>query len=871
MQKKNNNKKSAKNVRLSKDITPLEYDLTLRPDLENFTFEGFETISISVLKPIKVITLHSKDLEIETVSINVSKKSKIFAHKISYDTKSETASFIFKEFIPKGKVKLNLVFKGVLNDKMRGFYKSSYNVNGNIHNMATTQFEATDARRAFPCFDEPAQKAVFNVSLIVPKGKTAISNTLPVSVSEHSTGLEILKFSPTPKMSTYLLAFIIGDFEYLEQKSKNGVLVRVYTTPGKKHQAEFALSCGVKMLEFYEEYFDIKYPLDTLDMIAIPDFASGAMENWGAITYRESMLLVDSEHSSVSTKQWVALVIAHELAHQWFGNLVTMEWWTHLWLNEGFASYIEYLAVDKMFPEWDIWTQFATHDLGVALKLDSLKHTHPIEITVHHPSEIGEIFDEVSYSKGASIIRMLADYLGEENFQNGLRYYLKKHSYKNTETIHLWEAFEKVSKKHKGLISSVMTKWTSLDGYPVIKITNIKDRIELTQERFFASPISKSNNKKNTIWPVPILYGNYNSLEKVLFKDKKMSLPNPPSWMKLNLGETGFFRTAYSKDLLERLIGPVQNKNLEPIDRLGIVRDLFALAEGGVIPTTDALDFLKAYQGSDVSEGEDDYTVWLEISSGISKIEQLLAKSKSLDGLHKLSIKLFAPLLQRLTWEKQEGEKHTDSLLRSLAIARLGKAGDKETIQKAQSLCKMVQEGLHINPDIKGAIYSIVATYGGAREYDAFIEQYKKETLHEEKNRIGYALGDFKDEKILCDVVHFAFSDNVRIQDTTGILSSIAMNPAGRDIWFKSLKTNWKVIISRYGEGGYTLGRLLKSIGASAEEKHLKIFTNFFKQNDAPGAARAIEQVKERLESNIAWLKRDGKDITKFLDKSFKR
>lgn len=867
MQKKNNNKNK---VRLSKDIIPLNYELTLQPDLENFSFEGFETITISISKPTKVITLHSKDLEIDTVSVEINKKTKVFANKISYDTKSETASFIFKEIIPKGKVKLNLVFKGILNDKMRGFYRSSYDVDGKIHNMATTQFEATDARRAFPCFDEPAQKAVFHVSLIVPKGKTAISNTLPVSVSEHSSGFEILKFSPTPKMSTYLLAFIIGDFEYLEQKSKNGVLVRVYTTPGKKHQAEFALSCGVKMLEFYEEYFDIKYPLDTLDMIAIPDFASGAMENWGAITYRESALLIDSLHSSVSAKQWVALVIAHELAHQWFGNLVTMEWWTHLWLNEGFASYIEYLAVDKMFPHWDIWTQFATHDLGVALKLDSLKHTHPIEITVHHPSEIGEIFDEVSYSKGASIIRMLADYLGEENFRNGLRYYLKKHSYKNTETIHLWEAFEKVSKKHKGLISNMMSKWTSLDGYPVIKTKIIQNKIELTQERFFASPISKLNNKKNTVWPVPIIYGNYNSLEKVLFKEKKTLLIAPSSWIKLNLGETGFFRTAYSKDLLERLIGPVQNKDLKPIDRLGIVRDLFALAEAGTIPTSYALDFLKAYQSNSNSEGEDNYTVWQEISSGLSKIEHLLAKTKSIENLNLLSIKLFYPLLQRLTWEKQEGEKHTDSLLRSLAIARLGRAGHKETIQKAQSLCKMVQEGMHINPDIKGAIYSVVASAGGIKEYNAFIKQYKNETLHEEKNRIGYALGDFKDDKILCDVVNFAFSDNVRIQDTISILSSVAMNPFGRDIWFKSLKKNWTIIISRYGEGGYTLSRMVKAINTSAEEKHLKLFTDFFKQNDAPGALRSIEQVKERLESNIAWLKRDRKSITKFLNQSFK-
>ena len=442
MQKKN----VPKSIRLSKNVLPQVYNIQLRPDLENFTFEGIETIHISILQKTRTIILHSKELEIETAHM-----SDMWG-KVSYNEKKETAIFSFPKFIPIGKNQLTIVFKGILNDKMRGFYRSRYMVRNKEYHMATTQFEATDARRAFPCFDEPAHKAVFRVSLIVPKGKTAISNTLPVSVFEHEAGYDIVKFFPTPKMSTYLLAFIVGDFEYMEKittpspSSKRrggfplplrrgsakgeGVRVRVYTTPGKKHQAKFALDVTVKTLEFYEKYFDIPYPLNTLDMIAIPDFTSLAMENWGAITFREIGLLVDEKHTSIRSKEIIAEVIAHELAHQWFGNLVTMEWWTHLWLNEGFASYIAYLAVDKLFPKWDIWTQFSTNTLGVALRLDALLNTHPIEVVVHHPNEIGEIFDEISYSKGASIIRMLASHLGEKDFRDGLRYYLKKHSYK---------------------------------------------------------------------------------------------------------------------------------------------------------------------------------------------------------------------------------------------------------------------------------------------------------------------------------------------------------------------------------------------------------------------------------------------------------
>lgn len=838
-------KKNAKNVRLSKNIIPITYDIQLKPDLNNFTFSGIETITLSIKKSTKILTLHSKEIQIDTTHM-----SDMWG-KISYDEKKETATFAFPKNLKAGKHKLTLVFKGILNDKMRGFYKSSYHLDGKEHHIATTQFEATDARRAFPCFDEPAHKAVFHTSLIIPKGKTAISNTLPVSVAparnassladaggEHESGLEIIKFYPTPKMSTYLLAFIVGDFEYLEKKLNRGakktIRVRVYTTPGKKHQAKFALDVTVKVLEFYEKYFDIPYPLDTLDMIAIPDFSSLAMENWGAITFREVGLLVDEKNTSIGSKELIVEVIAHELAHQWFGNLVTMEWWTHLWLNEGFASYIPYLVVEKLFPKWNIWERFTTDTQGIALRLDSLKTTHPIEIEVHHPDEIGEIFDAVSYSKGASVIRMLAEYLGEKDFRDGLRYYLKKHSYKNTETIDLWQAFEKVSKKK---VSGMMKNWTSKPGYPVVKAQILNGKINFSQSRFFASPISAQKYKDNTKWEIPIIYKQN----------------------KVNFGETGFFRTAYSKELLEKLKNSVQNKTLPAPDRLGIIRDLFALSEAGTIPTTDALEFLSSYKN------EDNFIVWTEIATGLTRLTQLLPEDGLRGNLDKLILDLFSSTFHKLGWNKIKNENHTDALLRSLVISRLGKSGHEEIILEAKKQFKKMTTGSHIDPDIRSAIYGVVATYGDMQEYKILIKKYIAEHLHEEKNRIGNSLGSFQNPQILKLVCEFAISKNVRIQDTISILSSVGVNPLGRDIWWSFIKKNWKTFVSRYGEGGLALSRAITAIGSSSEERHLKEFKKFFATHEAPGAKRSIDQVHERMEGNIAWRKRDHKNIANFL------
>lgn len=854
--------KNKKNIRLSKDVVPVKYDLTIKPDLESFNFWGKEIIDIVLGKDTKEITLHSKDIDIETAEIKIN-KDLYFAKVISYDEKSETATLHFKDKIKKGKVKITLVFTGIISDNLRGFYKSKYEINGITKHIATTQFEATDARRAFPCFDEPAQKAIFDVSFIIPGTHTAISNTLPKSIKEHEAGYKIVSFESTPKMSTYLLAFIIGDFEYVEDsikgkgKSKD-VKIRVYTTAGKKHQAKFALDVAKRCLHFYNEYFDIPYPLPTLDLIAIPDFESAAMENWGAITFRETALLFDEEKTSLANKQWIAIVIAHEIAHQWFGNLVTMHWWTDLWLNEGFASYMENLCVDHIFPEWKLWDLYLADRYQVALKLDALQNSHPIEVPVHHPDEISEIFDMISYAKGSAVIRMLAEYIGYKNFRDGLRHYLKKHSYKNTKTTDLWESFEKVSKKE---IVKMMNTWTLQTGYPLLSLSKKSDKYTIDQERFFSSRISRESFKKsgvkNKLWHIPFSYETNGTIKNTILLKKNLVLEEKEIG-KLNLEEKSFIRTNYDNETIARLKNEIIENKLSVKDRLGLARDVFALAESGYIDATVALDFSLAYKN------EEEYIVWSELSSGINKIYSLFREDKYKD----YALSLFSSLAQRLGWENKKGEEHSQTFLRSLAISLAGAYGDKDIIKKAQKLFKDRNKN-PIRADIRSTVYGIVAQNGTEKDWSVFKKLYASETMHEEKDRMGRALTLFKDKKILEKTLAFAISKDVRTQDAPFIIGSVWTNYYGRDITWKFIKKNYKEILQKYGTGGHFLSRILSPLGVHNTKKDADDIEKFFKKNSAPGSARTIEQSLERIKSNVAWIESDKKTIKQWLNKNY--
>ena len=433
-------------------ISKINYDLIFEPLFSNFTFNGKEIISFTASTPIKTLKLNSAELKIKKCYII--KNGKTIHTKYNIDEKKEELSITPEKKI-NGKVKLCIEFTGTLNDRLLGFYRSQYKDKaGKRKYLATTQFEAADARRAFPCWDEPAVKATFDVSLIVDKTLSAISN-MPQKTKKKFGTKTLVEFERTPVMSTYLLYLGVGEFEFLETKLRN-IKIRVVTTRGKKSNAKLSLELTKKFLGEYEKYFGIKYPLPKLDMLAIPDFAAGAMENWGAITFRETILLYDPKTSSTRTKQYIAEVISHEIAHQWFGNLVTMKWWNDLWLNESFATFMATKIVDRFYPEWDYWDQFLDDAMSTAMSLDALKTSHPIDVKVNHPSEIREIFDSISYDKGGCILRMLEHFVGEKNFQKGLQKYLTKHQYDNAQGSDLWNAIGQVAKQP---IDKMMKTW----------------------------------------------------------------------------------------------------------------------------------------------------------------------------------------------------------------------------------------------------------------------------------------------------------------------------------------------------------------------------------------------------------------------------
>lgn len=858
-------------VRLPTNIKPVNYKLKLKPDFVKFTFQGSVEIQYEGDGAAKEIVLHAVELEILDGSLtdggSTSKLSRVTYSK-------DTATLEFDQGVPKSGT-LSLDFNGILNEKMKGFYKTQFSLDGETVYAATTQFEATDARRCFPCWDEPAIKSTFTVSLVINpkmsvKGKdytrVALSNMPETSRKELGQDEVEVFFAESPIMSTYLLAFIVGPFDYLEG-SDGKRPIRVYTAPGKTEQGRYALQVACKSLPYYEEYFNVPYPLPKMDMIAIPDFTSGAMENWGLVTYRETCLLVDEGNTSTVVKQYVALVVAHELAHQWFGNLVTMEWWTHLWLNEGFASFMEFLCVDHIFPEYDIWSQFVTDAYSEALNLDSLHNSHPIEVPVNHPSEIDEIFDSISYNKGASVIRMMYNYIGDEMFRKGMKDYLNKHAYKNAVTEDLWAALEAASGKP---ICKFMSGWTSQKGFPWLSVSastegnNLKLAIE--QNKFSADG-SVPDGDKDATWllPISVITGSKPTepASVTLLEGRRGEVTVEGAgddWCKLNPGTINLYRVAYPVDMSQKLWPAISNQTLPPMDRLGLQNDFFALCRAGKVNTVDLLTLLNAFKS------ETNYTVWNSIDHCISELGLLMANTDFRDQFKAYGRALYSEIFKKLTWEPKSGEKHTDAMLRPLIVNRLVALDDEHTLAEAKSRFKNhVAKTALIPADLRKAVYRAVAAHGDDESFEALFHIFRTEELQEEKMRAGRSLGFATNPERVKRVVDFAFSDEVRNQDRVFIIMPIgAVNPL---VAWKVLQDKKDYIREIY-ETGHMIPRWVKfcTEGFVSEEIANEI-SEFFEKNKFPGAERSIQQSLETIRLNAAWLKRDQSSIKEFLSK----
>lgn len=835
-------------TRLFEQFQPKHYNLALRPDKESMTFSGSVTIrGKKTGRPSQRLTFHQKDLKITKATVTKHDKKgdqEIKLTRINNQNRANEVRLHAEGIMYPGEYSVTMVFEGKITRPMNGIYPCFFKHDGKDKMLIATQFESHHAREAFPGIDEPEAKATFDLVLTAPIGETVIGNT-PVKTQKTEGKQQVTTFETAPRMSTYLLAFVFGELEYLEAKAKDGVTVRTYATPDNVQYTQFALDCAVKTLDFYNEYFNVPYPLAKCDFVAVPDFAAGAMENWGCITFREQVMLVDPKNTSLYIKQHVANVIAHELTHQWFGNLVTMRWWTDLWLNESFASWMSYLAVDHLFPDWKVWTQFIVDEQSLALKLDALEHTHPIEVEVRHPDEIRTIFDAISYEKGASVLLMLHNYLGAEAFRDGLRLYLKRHSYANTDTVDLWTALEEVSKKP---VKKFMSAWTSQSGYPIVQAQLSDSKPHLKQERFYLNPAAK---KEPAVWPIPLLASQPLAISTLEKAEQTVSTKSLSDDFVLNHNRTSFYRVIYDPKHLEKLAAAIKAGALNELDRLGLLSDALEAAKAGYGSTVDALKLLPAYAE------EDSAVVWDVITGGIGSIRVVMDDDEMRTALKPFVRDLTAKQLKRLGWEEQPSDSHFDRLLRP-TILGLSSYGEEPAVvaEAKRRFAEMAQpEDLH--PDLRGVIYGTVARTGNDVEFDKLLTMHDTSHNSEERVTLGAALTGFEQPELIQRALHHITSDQVRLQDAPYWIAYSFMNRHARRATWEWLVANWDWLAKNLGTD-LSFSRLpIYAARSFSDASFLPEFTTFFETHTSPAFERPVKQAVETIQWQAAWRARD--------------
>ncbi len=835
--------------RLPTSVRPTRYDVRLTPSLPDSSFTGVVSIRLDIAVPTDVLVLNAAELTIDHCSLD--------DVDASWELDDESERMIVRPAttIPAGSAKLTIGFAGILNDKLRGFYRSTYtDADGNEQVIATTQMQATDCRRAFPCWDEPDFKAVFGITLDIDDGLTAISNG-PEIERTTGDGRTVIRFADTMVMSTYLVAFVVGHLEATDRVDVGGTPMRVVHVPGKRGLTAFGLDVGTFCLRWFEGYYGIPYPGNKVDLAGLPDFAAGAMENLGCITFRESLLLVDPATSTQNEQQLVVDVVAHELAHMWFGDLVTMRWWNGIWLNEAFATFMEIAACDAYRPDWERWTSFGL-ERSIAFDVDALESTRPVEFEVRSPADCEGMFDVLTYQKGGALLRMLEQYLGPDKFREGVSHYLRVHAYKNTETNDLWDAIEATSGEP---VRRIMDSWIWQPGFPLISASLRDDgtTLRLAQRRFLLDPAAADTPHDQT-WVVPIHVRNGEEVSVVLLDAEHVDLPlsEPEAPVVVNAGGHGFFRVAYD-DALRGRLGRETLASMSTLERYSLVDDAWTSTVAGRLSAVDLLDVLEGFAD------EREHAVWQSIVIALRGLGRLVGDAARPEFEARVR-SLVTPALTSLG-EPTDDESDLDGKLRGLLTAALGVLGaDTATRERCRELFAAAgADPTAVDPELTAAATSVVATTGDTADYERMQQAFLDATTPQDQLRHLFALAEFDSETLILRTCEFAMSPAVKTQNAPFLLrAAIANRKHGPTAW-TFLRTHWAEATEAFPSN--TIVRMVDSVKLLTDPELVVDVQSFFAEHPIPQAAKTLEQILERQRVNAALAERDAAALDAFL------
>jgi aminopeptidase N/puromycin-sensitive aminopeptidase len=819
----------------------------LTPDLQTATFSGEETIDVLLDAPSRSITLNAIEIRFGEVKAYVLSAATLEADKhpqiatTTLDSSKEQATFTFPKELPAGKVKLAIRFTGTLNDKLRGFYLSKTKT----RNYAVTQFESTDARRAFPSFDEPALKATFDIALVVDTGDTVISNTNMISDTPGPvTGKHTLRFATTPKMSTYLVAFLVGDFQCTKGKS-DGVPIRVCSTPDKVDLTKFALESAKYLLHYYDNYFGIKYPMPKLDMVALPDFEAGAMENFGCITYRETDLLTNSKTGSIPSKKRVAVVVAHEMAHQWFGDMVTMQWWDNLWLNEGFATWMETKPVAEWKPEWN-FPQDDAQDLDETLNLDAQKTTRTIRATANTPDEIDEMFDGIAYGKAGAVIGMVEHYLGKEVFRQGVHNYLQAHLYANATAEDFWNA--QTANSHLP-VDKIMSSFITQPGVPLLTFSQRQtSNVPVAQSRFFFSSTAIAG--KHQQWAVPVcIKSNAQSICRVLTpEDRGISIPMDielPVFY-ANAGGKGYYRTAYTPAQYKGIVAKAETV-LTPPEKIGLLGDRWALVQSEQGTIGDYLDLVLALK-------QDPNAAVLDTAhQQMEKIDSDIATDEDRTQFAAVVRHEFEPVYAALG-RPVKNESFDRQQLRGILFEMLGAAQDPAVLTYAQQVTTRAfavdnKKDKTLDATLADAAVLVSASNGDAALYDKILAVGRNSGDPEEKADALRTLARFRDPALVKRTLDYTVSGEVRNQDSWSVLVALLRNRETRDQTWDYMQRNWDKVHAQLTVSSGA--EVVKATGSFCTVEQRDEVVNFFATHQVQASERALAKAIDSIDDCI--------------------